>query len=94
LKPLTPVKLLKVPGGIYERGCLRWSADGKSLQFLLTEKRTTNIWEQPLTGRKPKQLTKFRSGRIFDFNWSLDHKNLLLARGEVTSDVVLLSNFR
>jgi Tol biopolymer transport system component len=89
-----PVKLLKVPGGIYERGCLRWSADGKSLQFLLTEKGTTNIWEQPLTGGKPKQLTKFRSGRIFDFNWSLDHKNLLLARGEVTSDVVLLSNFR
>jgi hypothetical protein len=26
--------------------------------------------------------------------WSADHKNLLLARGNISSDVVLLSNFR
>ena len=55
---------------------------------------TTNLWEQPITGGPPHQLTTFTSGRIFDFNWTADGKQLLLARGEVASDVVLLSNLR
>jgi hypothetical protein len=54
----------------------------------------TNIWEQPLAGGSPKQITNFTSGRIFDFNWSQDGKLLLTSRGEITSDVVLLSNLR
>lgn len=80
------------PGGIYRESCLRWSSDGKSLQYLLTRGDVTNVWEQPLSGGPPHQLTKYTSGRIFDFNWSADGKQLLLSRGEVTSDVVLLSN--
>jgi hypothetical protein len=40
----------------------------------------------------PKQWTQFTSGRIFDFDWSVDRKQLLLAGGEINSDVVLLSN--
>jgi hypothetical protein len=63
------------------------------LQYLVTQKGATNIWEQPLAGGKPKLLTKFISGRRFDFNWSSDHRRLL-TRGDVTSDVVLLSKFR
>jgi hypothetical protein len=34
------------------------------------------------------------SGRIFDFSWSRDSKNLFLAKGETTSDVILINNFR
>jgi Tol biopolymer transport system component/DNA-binding winged helix-turn-helix (wHTH) protein len=83
---------LDAPGGIYRESCLRWSSDGKSLQYLLTRGDVTNIWEQLLSGGPPHQLTKYTSGRIFDFNWSADGKQLLLSRGEVTSDVVLLSN--
>jgi hypothetical protein len=30
---------------------------------------------------------------MFDFAWSRDGKQLLLAKGEVASDVVLISNF-
>jgi len=47
-----------------------------------------------VVGGKPHQFTKFSSGRIFDFDWSTDGKQLLLARGETSSDVVLISNFR
>ena len=54
----------------------------------------TNVWEQPLAGGVPKQLTKFTSGEIADFNWSSDYKRLLLTRGTVSSEVVLLSRFR
>jgi hypothetical protein len=64
------------------------------LEYLLDREGATNLWEQPLSGGLPRQLTKFTSGRIFDFNWTGDGKQLLLSRGEVTSDVVLLSNLR
>ena len=39
-------------------------------------------------------LTTFSSGKIFDFDWSLDGTRLLLTRGEVTGDAVLISNLR
>lgn len=96
----TKLALIPVGGGqpveSYEAASdvsgLRWSPDGQRLQYLLTRNGATNIWEQSLAGGAPKQFTKFSSGRIFDFNWSADHKNLLLARGDISSDVVLLSN--
>jgi Tol biopolymer transport system component/DNA-binding winged helix-turn-helix (wHTH) protein len=82
------------PPGVYREACLRWSPDGKALQYLLTKGDVTNIWEQPLAGESPRQITNFTSGRIFDFNWSSDGKRLLMSRGEVSSDAVLLSNLR
>lgn len=87
-------KTFDSPPGVYREACLRWSPDGKALQYLLTKGDVTNIWEQPLVAGGPKRLTNFTSGRIFDFNWSQDGKQLLLSRGEITSDVVLLSNLR
>jgi serine/threonine protein kinase/Tol biopolymer transport system component len=83
------VKSYVVPGDV---SGLCWSPDGHRLQYLLTRNGSTNIWEQPLDGSQPSQLTAFTSGRIFDFNWSQDGKQLVLARGEVNSDVVFLSN--
>jgi Tol biopolymer transport system component len=87
--PIT--RVFDVPGGTNR---VRWSAAGTSLQYLVTQDGATNIWEQSLAGGKPKQLTTFNSGRIFDFNWSPRDKKLLFTRGDVTSDVVLLSNLR
>ena len=71
-----------------------WSPDGKGLQFLLTRKGATNVWEQPLAGGEPHQVTDFTSGHIFGFSWSRDGKQLLVAKGSQTRDVVLISNFR
>ena len=86
-----PLKTIKAPPGL---GGPRWSPDGKSLQYLLTRNNATNLWEQPVAGGAPKQITTFSSGQIFDFNWTADRKQLLITRGEITSDVVLLSNLR
>jgi DNA-binding winged helix-turn-helix (wHTH) protein/Tol biopolymer transport system component len=85
------IKIFDIPGGTDR---VRWSPAGASLQYLVTQNGATNIWEQPLAGGKPKQLTKFTSGRIFDFKWSSAQRRWLLTRGDVTSDVVLLSNLR
>ncbi len=75
-------------------GTPRWAPDGKGLQFLLTRKGASNIWEQPLAGGEPRQITDFPSGHIFGFSWSRDGKELFVAKGMRTSDVVLISNFQ
>jgi Tol biopolymer transport system component len=85
------LKQLDFPGGMFG---VKWSPSGKGLQYLLTRNGATNLWEQPLAGGKPKQVTRFASSQIFHFNWSLDHTRLLLTRGNVTSDAVSLRNLR
>jgi DNA-binding winged helix-turn-helix (wHTH) protein/Tol biopolymer transport system component len=85
------VHIFDVPGGSSR---VRWSPAGTGLQYLVTQGGATNIWEQALSGGTPQQLTRFTSGQIFDFNWSSDHRRLLITRGDVTSDAVLFSNLR
>jgi Tol biopolymer transport system component len=87
----TLVRTLPFPGGDAD---LHWSPDGKSLQYLLRSGKATNLWEQSLRGGRPKQLTNFIAGEVSSFSWSSDHQRLLLTRGNITSDVVLLHNFR
>ena len=87
----SPSHVLPLPTGA---DGLCWSPDQNGLQFLLTRKGATNVWEQQLKGGEPRQVTNFTSGRIFDFSWSRDGKQLYLAKGEHTSDVILISNFR
>jgi len=67
------LKTFEAAGGIQGP---RWSPDGTSLQYLLTQNGTTNLWEQPLTNRAPRKLTTFTSGQVLDFNWSPDRKHL------------------
>jgi serine/threonine protein kinase/Tol biopolymer transport system component len=72
----------------------RWSGDGKAVLYRDTRNVVTNIWAQPVDGSPPKQLTDYKIDQIFDFDLSRDGKQLVMARGAVTSDVVLISNFR
>jgi DNA-binding winged helix-turn-helix (wHTH) protein/WD40 repeat protein len=86
-------KSFAAPPGVFA-GCVRWSRDDNALQYILTRNGISNLWQQSLAGGAPKQLTNFSSGLIFHFNWTRDGRRLLLARGNVTSDAVLLSNLR
>ncbi|HEV2401060.1 MAG TPA: protein kinase [Candidatus Sulfotelmatobacter sp.] len=87
----SPLHVLTTPIGA---ASLRWAPDGKGLQFVLTRKGAGNIWEESLAGGDPRQITHFTSGLLFDFAWSRDAKQILLSRGDRTSDVVMLSKFR
>ena len=87
----SPVHLLPFPNLARD---VHWSPDGKSLQYYLERNGASNIWDQPVSGAPARQITDFPSGLIFDFAWSNDGKELYLAKGERTSDVVLISNFR
>ena len=87
----SPIRQFSVPsesGGVR----VRWSPNGKGLQYVVTEKGVSNLWEQPLSGGKPKKLTRFTSGRIFSFNWTLDRTGLLMSRGTENRNAVLLTD--
>ena len=80
-----------IPYGMREP---RFTPDGKALALLLNRNRATNIWELPFSGGPPVPLTKFTSGDMFSFSWSRDGKQLALSRGQVKTDVILMTNFR
>jgi Tol biopolymer transport system component len=69
------------------------TADGRALSMVETRDGVDNIWNHPLSGEPPKQLTNFSSGQILGFEWSLDGKQLAVARASLSSDVVLINNF-
>src|SRR5688572_3108232 len=86
-----PIKVFDLLGC---KGNLRWSPDGRSLHYLRdTQGGVTNVWSLPLDDKSPKQLTDFKTEQIYSFAWSPDGKQLVLARGTTTSDVVLIKDF-
>jgi DNA-binding winged helix-turn-helix (wHTH) protein/Tol biopolymer transport system component len=91
LKGGPPVKVVNLPRKIRT---FRWSPDSKGLQYLnrIFAGNSSNLWQQALRGGEPTQLTRFTSGRIFDFQWSRDGKKLLFIRGDLNGDVVLIKN--
>jgi eukaryotic-like serine/threonine-protein kinase len=76
-------------------GDLRWSPDGKAIQYAITRDGAGNVWEQPVSGGAPRQVTHFPPGEdIRAFAWSPDGKQLAVTRGHVNSNVVVISDFR
>ncbi len=68
--------------------------DGRSIAYVNTIADVSNFWAQPINGGLPKRLTDFKSNQIFHFAWSIDGRQLALSRGFVTTDVVLVGDFR
>ncbi|MDQ3041455.1 MAG: protein kinase [Acidobacteriota bacterium] len=69
----------------------KWSPDGKSITYLSSEG-IPNLWKLPLDGSPPQPITNFKSGRIFNFSWSADGKNLFITRGIVSNNLVLIKD--
>jgi eukaryotic-like serine/threonine-protein kinase len=87
----TPLYTFDAPYGMKSA---RFTPDNKAIAFLLTRNRATNIWEQPLAGGPPVQVTKFPTDDMFAFAWSHDGKQLAFSRGRRKTDVVMMSHFR
>ena len=73
---------------------VRWTADGKALLHNSNIGDRTNIWLQPLTGGPPRQVTHFVDQAILGFDRSTDGKRLIIARGILSRDAVMIRNFR
>jgi Tol biopolymer transport system component len=85
-----PTKILNVPPSIGEFVNIRWTPDGKAISYLDSKEGIPNVWNQPIDGGKPVQVTDFNSEKIFNFDWSRDGKQLGLARGKTSTDVILI----
>jgi serine/threonine protein kinase len=68
----------------------QWSPDGKELTILTNRGGTQNIWRQPIEGGEAKPITDFSSGRIFNFAWAANGRDLLIARGTVNNDLIMI----
>jgi hypothetical protein len=71
---------------------LRWTPDSRALLHVVTREGVSNIWRLPLDGSAPTQITNFKSDTISFFDLSPDGKQLVMARGGASSDVVLISD--
>jgi Tol biopolymer transport system component/phage shock protein PspC (stress-responsive transcriptional regulator)/predicted Ser/Thr protein kinase len=69
---------------------LTFTPDPKAVVYVVREKGTDNLWEQPLDNSPARQLTHFTSERITRFRFSPDGTKLAIERGHVESDAVLL----
>lgn len=87
-----PVKLLELPakdmGEVF-----RWTPDSRALTYVLTNRGVANIWAQPIDGGPARQLTNFKNDLMFNFAWVANGKDMVLARGNAISDVVLIHDF-
>lgn len=103
--PNSPAKLIILPieGGTPIKtfdllpttvGSPEWSGDGKSIIVVDNRTGTNNLWSLPLDGGPMKQLTDFKPDEIFNRELSFDGKLMAISRGLVTSDVILISDFR
>jgi Tol biopolymer transport system component len=85
-----PIKTFEPRGGMYQ-----WVPGRQMLSYLSAETGVTNIWIQPPYGGEPQQLIDFESwDPVLAYAWSRDAKQLAVARGIPTSDVILVSEIK
>jgi Tol biopolymer transport system component/DNA-binding winged helix-turn-helix (wHTH) protein len=73
---------------------LRWTPDSHEILYSETDGDVSNIWSQPISGGKPKQITRFNSDQIWDFDLSRDGSQIVLSRGRIDWDVMLVREIR
>jgi hypothetical protein len=73
---------------------IRWAPSGDALTYVRTKNGISNLWRQPIDGSPARQITNFTSGLIWRHAWSRDGKYLVLARGNLSIDAVILTDQR
>jgi Tol biopolymer transport system component/predicted Ser/Thr protein kinase len=72
---------------------VRWTADGRNLDYVDRRKDGENIWRQSLSGGDPRRITDLPAGTsLLSFDWSHDGKELLLCRGNQERDILLIQD--
>jgi eukaryotic-like serine/threonine-protein kinase len=72
-------------------GPLRYSADGQSLYYPITEKGVSNMLMQPIAGGPSRLVTDFNDLLIYGYDYDWKNRKLVVARGRTNSDVVLMT---
>lgn len=86
-----PVRFLDLPSSAWR---IQWGPDGRALMYVNWHEGVQNIWNQPVDGGPPSQMTDFKGGGIAFFAWSRDAKQVAIAGRQTSSDVVLISEVK
>ena len=70
-----------------------WGECQKSLIYGETHNSVANLWKKPVSGGEGAQFTHFSSEQIFNSVITPDGK-LVMGRGHIQSDAILIRNFR
>lgn len=73
------------------RSMIRWSADTVAFYYSAGTFNSSSLWRQPLDKDNPEKLLDFPD-RVFNFAWSQDGKDLVVARGKHLGDAILITN--
>jgi eukaryotic-like serine/threonine-protein kinase len=87
-----PLRTVDMPRTWTGTTVLRWSPDGRAVQFVDTRLGVSNIWQVERDTGAISQITHFKDSEIFNFAWSPDGKQLALSRGMQRSDAVLVTD--
>lgn len=72
---------------------IRWTLDSSALIYVDRSDGVHNLWQQPLDGAAPTQVTNFTEDAIFYYDRLGDEGELIVSRGAKTRDIVLIRNF-
>ncbi len=70
---------------------VRWSPDGKALDFIRNGSGYSSIWRQPLTGSAPVELLRIAEDNIYFFSWNATGTKIAYIKSRAQRDVVLFS---
>jgi Tol biopolymer transport system component len=73
---------------------LQWSVDGSAIFYNASVDNVGNIWQQPVDGSEPKQITNFKEADISSFAFSRDARTLACARGTLASDALMIGEIK
>ena len=68
-----------------------WSADSQSIYYV--NESSGQLFQMPIDGGEPKQVTDFYPLSIADYDLSPDEKQMVFSLGETTNEIVLIKNF-
>jgi Tol biopolymer transport system component len=85
-----PIERLPIPVMDWQK--VQWMPEGRALTYIDAVKGVSNIWRYDLGTRSARQLTDFKTERIFAYAWSPDFKWLACLRGTESRDVTVINN--
>jgi Tol biopolymer transport system component len=86
-------KTVPIPQNASRPWTPQWTPTGATLAYVAGF--PPNIWESPLAGGLPRQLTHFADNRdIGNFAWSPDGRRLAISRIETLHDIVMIKGLK
>jgi serine/threonine protein kinase/Tol biopolymer transport system component len=73
---------------------VKWTPDGRALTYAASDDDLYNIWNKPIHGGAPKQVTDTSANEVLDFAWSSDGKRLAYILGTRLQNAVHIKRIR